>query len=150
MNLTDIEATRLTKVCTQVGITLAEAELRFGDLAYGVVMARLITERDRAALIARASEPCTVPQRKLVKAFGLFAARQGDLAFSTELLAVAKGIKTTFGDASAALDAAQVDLGALPADLVPKYESKSGSSGTSTSPANAVDVSSIVMPEEAV
>jgi hypothetical protein len=149
MKLTDIEATRLTKVCAQVGITLADAEARFGDLAYGVVMARLITERDRTALIARSAEACTVPQRKLVKAFSLLAARNGDVTFSLELAAVAKGLSTTFGQASAAIDAAQVDLGTLPADLVPKYEAKA-TSGTSTSPANAVDVSSIVMPEEAV
>jgi hypothetical protein len=149
MKLSDIEATRLTKVCTQVGITLADAELRFGDLPYGTVMARLITERDRAALAARSGETATLPQRKLVKAFSLLAARTGDVAYSDELRLVARASTTTFGEASAAIDGAQVDLGSLPADLVPTYDKKA-TSGTSTSPANAVDVSSIVMPEEAV
>jgi hypothetical protein len=148
MKLSDIEAPRLAKVLAQVDMTMDECEARFGDLPYGTVMARLISERDRAALAVRSPEAATLPQRKLVKAFSLLAARTGDAAFSAELRLIARDKATTFGDASAAIDGAQVDLGALPADLVPKYDKPA--KGTSASPANAVDVSSIVLPEEAV
>jgi hypothetical protein len=141
LHLDETQNTRLARVMGQVSLSETDVAERFGaDFDYGIAMARLISERDRAALAARSGDAPTEAQLRLLNAFGLYAARNGNTVLSAKIFDLIEDFDADFGRVSHAINVCQTRLGKLPEDLVPRYENNGQSVGRSTS----TDISGIL------
>jgi hypothetical protein len=145
--MTTEQTTNLTKVCAQLGITIETGIARHSTLEYGPLMARLIDARNAASFEAKKNDTVSTNQRISLKAHRALATHLGNAALVTSINKILADFDATYAKASQALDICFDTQGKPASQFFPKRESSNGSAVT---PAASIDVTSIVMPEEAV
>ncbi len=148
ITFTAIETDRLNKVCAQLGITIETATSRHSNLEYGPLMARLIDMRDAAAFTARKDDTVTPNQRTSLEAHVNLATSRGDTDLVAKLDKLLTDFDATYSKASQALDICVRIQGKPASQFFPKRDNSNGSGHVA--PAASIDISSVVMPEEAV
>jgi hypothetical protein len=148
MTFTQIETDRLNKVCAQLGITLETATSRHSNLQYGPLMARLIEARNAASFEAKKNDIVSDNQRTSLEAHKALATSLGNTALVAQITTLLTDFTATYARAHQALSICYSTQGKPASQFFPKRENNNGS--TSTSPAASIDISSVVMPEEAV
>jgi hypothetical protein len=145
--MTTEQSCHLAKVCAQLNITVEAAIARHDSLEYGPLMARLIEQRKAASFEAKKGDIISDNQRISLEAHKALATSRGDTALVAQLTALLTNFSATYALAHQAMNICISTQGKPASQFFPKREN---SSSGQVAPAASIDISSVVMPEEAV